>query len=163
MAGLTLAESAYASMRAVSWMGIVLGDPLYRPYQQWVDNPGAPPANNWAKYRNAVLASGDSPIDAADKLRALAQETGDSMFLEALGQAYAGERQYALAVKTLTAAAKMERSTAVRFRITLEKIEILQRAKDKRAARDVLSQALGEFRAPDQTAILDQLSLKLAP
>jgi uncharacterized protein with von Willebrand factor type A (vWA) domain len=144
-------------------MGIVLGDPLYRPYAQWIDNPAAPATNNWAKYRAAVLASGDNPIDAADKLRALAKETGDSMFLEALGQAYAGERQFDLAIETLTAAAKMERSTAIRFRIALEKIEILQRANDQPAARKVLSGALGDFRAPDQTPILDQLSLQLAP
>ncbi len=163
MTGLTLGEAAYASMRALSWMGIVLGDPLYRPYQQWIDNPGAPATNNWAKYRDAVLASGNNPIDAADKLRTLAEETGDSMFLEALGQAYAGERKFDLAIETLTAASTMERSTAIRFRIALEKIEILQRAKDKPAARDVLSEALGDFRTPDQTAILDQLSLQLAP
>ncbi len=163
MTGLTLAESAYASMRALSWMGIVLGDPLYRPYAQWIDNPNAPPTSNFAKYRTAVLASGDNPTDAAGELRALAEETGDSMFLEALGQAYAGEKKFDLAVSTLEAAAKMERSTDIRFRITLGKIEILQRANNQLAARAALGEALGDFRAPDQTAILDQLSLQLAP
>ncbi len=161
MTGLTLAESAYASMRGLSWMGIVLGDPLYRPYAQWIDNPGAPARSNWQKYRNAVLAGGDNPTDAADQLRALAQETGDSMFLEALGQAYAGERKYGPAIKALEAAARMERSTAIRFRLALERIEIHQRANDKPAAKMVLSEALGDFRTPAQTAILDKIALDL--
>ena len=30
--GLTFAESAYASLRAVSWMTTIVGDPLYRPF-----------------------------------------------------------------------------------------------------------------------------------
>jgi len=35
MAGFTLAESAYTAQRALSWMGVVVGDPLYRPYAAW--------------------------------------------------------------------------------------------------------------------------------
>lgn len=31
--GFTLAESAYMAMPALSWMGIVVGDPLYRPFK----------------------------------------------------------------------------------------------------------------------------------
>ena len=32
-AGFTLAESAYMAMPALSWMGTVVGDPLYRPFK----------------------------------------------------------------------------------------------------------------------------------
>lgn len=35
MTGLTLAESAWMSQRVVSWAGVVIGDPLYRPYSAW--------------------------------------------------------------------------------------------------------------------------------
>lgn len=35
MAGFTFAESAYTSQQALSWMGVVVGDPLYRPYAAW--------------------------------------------------------------------------------------------------------------------------------
>ncbi len=161
MAGLTLGEAGYASMRALSWMGIILGDPLYRPYAQWIDNPGGTADNNWKKYRNAVLDAGDSPTAAADELRTLARQTGDSMFLEALGQAYAAEKKIDQAIKALTEAAAMERSTAIRFRITLAQITILQQSGDKAAAKATLAQALGDFRSSTQSPILEKLALEL--
>jgi hypothetical protein len=34
--GFTLAESAYMATRVLSWMGVVVGDPLYRPYANWL-------------------------------------------------------------------------------------------------------------------------------
>ena len=34
--GFTLAESAYMATRALSWMTVVVGDPLYRPYASWL-------------------------------------------------------------------------------------------------------------------------------
>ena len=33
--GFTFAESAYMSTRAVSWMSVMVGDPLYRPFASW--------------------------------------------------------------------------------------------------------------------------------
>ena len=42
--GFTLAESAYAGNPGVSWMNVVVGDPLYRPARGWqdaaIDGPG---------------------------------------------------------------------------------------------------------------------------
>jgi len=52
--GLTLAESAYASFPALSWMAVVVGDPLYRPYGTWVQLDAARDSNkataNWRMY-----------------------------------------------------------------------------------------------------------------
>ncbi|MGC1480564.1 MAG: TIGR03790 family protein [Chthoniobacterales bacterium] len=161
MAGLTLAEAGYASMRALSWMGVILGDPLYRPYAQWIDNPGGPADNNWKKYRNAVLAAGDNAVFAAEELAKLAEQTGDSMFLEALGQAYAAEGQTNRAVTAFDQAFAMEKRTPVRFRITLAKIAILEASGDTAAARSALGQALGDFASPEQVSILDRIALRI--
>ena len=35
--GFTFAESAYMSMQTVSWMSVMVGDPLYRPYASWLE------------------------------------------------------------------------------------------------------------------------------
>src|SRR5204863_9160895 len=35
--GFTFAESAYMSMQTVSWMSVMVGDPLYRPYGTWLE------------------------------------------------------------------------------------------------------------------------------
>ncbi len=34
--GFTFAESAYMSMQGLSWMSVMVGDPLYRPYGSWL-------------------------------------------------------------------------------------------------------------------------------
>lgn len=163
MNGFTLAEAGYAAYRGISWMGIVVGDPLYRPYADWVDLT-SPTANNpWQKYRRAVLAAGGDPINAAPALEQLARESGNSMFLEALGQSQAAAEDFDDALATLDKALKLEKSTAIRFRITLEKIEILRRASRVPQARAAVSDALGRFSSEDQRSVLDKLALELNP
>jgi hypothetical protein len=34
--GFTFAESAYSSIEVLSWMSVMVGDPLYRPYASWL-------------------------------------------------------------------------------------------------------------------------------
>src|SRR5438874_4994630 len=34
--GFTFAESAYMATRVLSWMSVMVGDPLYRPYAAWL-------------------------------------------------------------------------------------------------------------------------------
>ena len=89
MSGLTLAESAYMSMRALSWMGVVIGDPLYRPYTVWNEfyDPRNRPPNPWRRFRSITLNAKGNILDAVVPLHEAAQETGDGMFLEALGAA----------------------------------------------------------------------------
>jgi hypothetical protein len=52
--GFTLAESAYASLPALSWMAVVVGDPLYRPYAAWLQIDAAHDSSkataNWRMY-----------------------------------------------------------------------------------------------------------------
>src|SRR5207253_3509638 len=52
--GFTFAESAYSSIEALSWMSVMVGDPLYRPYLAWLqlDLPPdfAKGASNWRMY-----------------------------------------------------------------------------------------------------------------
>ena len=48
--GFTFAEAAYMSLRALSWMTTVIGDPLYRPYLNLKEEPNNP----WDAYRAGV-------------------------------------------------------------------------------------------------------------
>jgi uncharacterized protein (TIGR03790 family) len=163
MNGFTLAESAYAAVRGLSWMGVVIGDPLYRPYAAWLSLAGdSHPPNIWEKYRAAVLAAGD-PVAAAPALRQLAAQSGSSMPLEALGQAQAAAGDIPGALKTLKLAAAAESKTAIRFRITLEQIEILRRVGRVEEARARITSALGEFSSSEAELVLGRLALQLGP
>lgn len=162
MEGLTLGESAYAGSMGLSWMGIVIGDPLFRPYADWHRvRLGDAPSSPFRDYRNAVLAADGNTIAAAPALRSLAESSGNSIFLEGLGQALGADGQNLLAAKTLEDAAALERDSSVRFRIVLAQITFLRRAKLESEARNRVGQALGEFRGAAQRAILDKLALEL--
>lgn len=161
MAGMTLAEAGYAAMRAISWMGIVVGDPLYRPYARWNDLDAETPVNRWSRYRDIVAPAG-GPLDATGELGELAVRTKDSMPLEALGQAQAAAGQTADALKTLRAAARLA-DPVTRFRLVLEEIEILRRAGRKDEARKRVADALGEFRNDDAQSALGRIVLALDP
>jgi len=164
MNGLTLAESAYAGMRGLSWMGVVIGDPLYRPYAVWQSiSDDAHKPNIWEKYRSAVLAAGGDPIAAAPALQQLAAQTGNSMPLEALGQAQAAAGDASTAIQTLKMAAKGEPKSAIRFRLALEQIEILRRVGRVDDARARIAQALEEFSSAEAQLVLGRIALKLGP
>ncbi len=165
MNGFTLAEAAYSGQRGLSWMGVVLGDPIYRPYAIWADasRDGGEGDSPWRQYRRAVLTAGGSVVAAADLLAELAEKTGNSMFLEALGQAQASEGDFAKALETLDAALAIEERSKIRFRITLGQIEMLRRSGDAPGARARLAEAIGKFRGGSQRATLDELALILNP
>jgi uncharacterized protein (TIGR03790 family) len=60
--GFTLAESAYMSVAGLSWMTVVVGDPLYRPYASWlqIDAPRdtSRSAQSWKAYHDFAVKNG---------------------------------------------------------------------------------------------------------
>lgn len=141
MAGFTLAESAWMSQRALSWMGVVIGDPLYRPYATWRKvsvSPAGPDV--WQQYRDIVLKASGKVLQAAGPLQQAATQTGNSMFLEALGAAQMDAKDWAGAVASFDEARKLTPVPDVRLRLELETIVSLQ-ALGKKTEAGALAQA----------------------
>jgi len=130
MSGLTLAESAYMSMRALSWMGVVIGDPLYRPYAVWNQfyDPRKRSPNPWRRFRSITLGVNGDLLAAVVPLHQAARETGDSMFLEALGAAQFDASNPSSALKTFRDALALATSPEVRRRLALEADSAARRA-----------------------------------
>lgn len=124
MAGFTLAESAWMSQRALSWMGVVVGDPLYRPYATWRSIDSSPP-NVWQSYRKIVRQSSGNVLQAADALRAEGEKTKESFFMEAVGAAQMDAENWTGALESFDAAEKLTSNPAVRIRLDLETIASL--------------------------------------
>ena len=88
--GFTLAESAYMSHRALSWMAVVVGDPLYRPYASWL-RPDArkdtsKAAASWKMYHDFAVKNSEKPQAEYRKLaRQVASRAGNCPMLEDLG------------------------------------------------------------------------------
>lgn len=163
MSGFTFAESAYCSLRGLSWMNVSLGDPLYRPYAAWraVTSPGA--KSSWQRYRDIVLVADGNVVAAAKPLEAAARETGNSMFLEALGAAQADAGDLPGALATIEKALAMDNKPLVHFRLALEKLGILQATKRTSDVRALLTAERNRSPGPSQTALLDEITNRLFP
>jgi len=98
--GLTLAESAYAAQRVLSWMTTFVGDPLYRPYNGAALLAERPAEGEWADYRQeARLWFSVERAKGDEALRAAAKKYRSGAILEALGllQLSVNDREAALA------------------------------------------------------------------
>lgn len=152
MAGFTLAESGWAATQGLSWMNVVIGDPLYRPYKVWTSFGRTPSANpsSWQLYRRIVRAADGNVIAAAAKLATAARDTKNSLFLEALAAAQVDANDPTGALASLAGALEIEKRTEVRFRIGLEQYAILRSQGNTRAASHVLSRIASE-KVPDKS------------
>ncbi|HEX4639762.1 MAG TPA: TIGR03790 family protein, partial [Chthoniobacterales bacterium] len=94
--GFTFAESAYMSIPALSWMSVMVGDPLYRPYAAWLgldDKTGKP--SDWSAYHG--FASKNSSLGANEYRAAgkqFAARTQNGPMLEDMGLLEAAAGNY---------------------------------------------------------------------
>jgi uncharacterized protein (TIGR03790 family) len=63
--GFTFAESAYMATPALSWMTVMVGDPLYRPYGSWlqvdVQSESGKNASDWRMYHEFAVKNAARP------------------------------------------------------------------------------------------------------
>ena len=144
MAGFTLAESAWMSQKALSWMGVVVGDPLYRPYVAWRTVDESVTSGVWQRYRDIVLRASGDVLQAGDALQQAAKQTGNSLFLEALGAAQMDAKHWSDAIASFDGAKNLATDPAVRIRLDLETIVSMEAlGKKPEASALALSAASG--------------------
>ena len=84
--GFTFAESAYMSIPTVSWMSVMVGDPLYRPYAAWLNIEAEKPPSAWRAYHDFATANGSRPpAEFRAAARQLAMRSRNGPMLEDLG------------------------------------------------------------------------------
>jgi hypothetical protein len=122
LAGVTLAEAGWMSQRAISWMGVVIGDPLYKPYQAWnqFSDPRGRQENPFRRFRSITRSSRSNILLAMLPIHEATMETGDSMFLEALGNAQMDADHLPPALDSFREALKMAKDPDVQARLKLE-------------------------------------------
>ena len=145
LSGSNLVESYYAAQPVLSWMSILVGDPLYRPYAALHD-PENKTSNVWTDYRRIVLSHRGDVLRAAADLGAKAQETGKSLYLEALGSAQEEAGFLPSAGASFHDASLLTKDPEVSFRLVLEQARIFEkRGKSDRGAsmlREELAQPI---------------------
>lgn len=163
MSGFTFAESAYCSMRVLSWMNVAIGDPLYRPYAAWRNLQSPKEKSIWQRYRDIVLVANGNVVAASKQLSAAAKETRNSMFLESLAAAQADANDLAASLDSVEKALAMDNPPLVRFRLILEKLGIMQATKRLDEVKFLLLTERPKAPGASQAVLLDEIQNRIFP
>ena len=143
--GFTFAESAYMSMQGLSWMSVMVGDPLYRPYGSWLQidlkRATADANSGWKMYHDfAVANSALSATDYRTKARQAASRASNGSMLEDLGLMEAKDGNHAGATTYFQQARTVYTKREDILRVVLEEAESwVKQGKPKRAVELVRS------------------------
>jgi uncharacterized protein (TIGR03790 family) len=103
--GFTFAESVFMSSRVLSWMGVALGDPLYRPYLNWtqIDSRNPPKSTaGWRAYHDFAIKN--SKLESSDyrtQARVVAARTRNAAMLEDVGLMEMRDGKFSTAIAAL--------------------------------------------------------------
>ena len=159
--GFTFAESAYMSLKVLSWMTTIIGDPLYRPFAggqsgDWrrQTDPAAAP---WVALQKQLRQGSRAGLTQTLYLARIARETPTGLNYEALGmlQSFYGEPREAL--RSLESAGPHYKNPAETFRTVVERLRIYQSLSDKSAALKLIDRTLQRAQPTDRAKLLKDI------
>ncbi len=151
--GRNLAESYYAAQPVLSWMSVLVGDPLYRPYAA-LNNRDNKISNIWTDYRRIILLHHGNVLKAAIDLGTHARETHESLYLEALGAAQMDAGFLAAAGASFQDAGALAKDPNIQFRLLLEQARVLEKRGKSEKGAALLRQGLLHFTTPPERNLL---------
>ena len=165
--GFTLAESAYMSTQALSWMSVVVGDPLYRPYASWLQldlKETAPKEkSDWKMYHDfAVENAGLSAPEYRKAGWELASKTGNAPMMEDLALLAQKDGDEAEASNHFREARAAYKGIADILRVVLEESASLVKQQKSKRAVSLLHSILRVVSGPT-AALLQQMEHDLDP
>lgn len=165
--GFTLAESAYSSMRGLSWMSVVVGDPLYRPYANWLQietKHDEQKKNDWRMYHEFAVKN--SRLEGAEyltKARTSASRMGNGAMIEDIGLIEKERENFIAGVSCLRQARSLYRKPEDILRTVLEQTDALTKAGDKKAAIALVRSVTQLVPDAPATALLRKIGQELNP
>jgi uncharacterized protein (TIGR03790 family) len=164
LAGYTLVEAAYAAIPVVSWQGVVIGDPLYRPFLH-LDLSGE--KNDIDRsYRALRAARINNPNDENKRLseiERIGKEKKNAVFLENLGLEYLTQSKKAEAVLYFHEAKLLYQTPADQLRNDLHIIEIDRNNGKKDLAIEGLRKAAITYKVIPEASCIQELMAIINP
>ena len=153
LSGCNLAESYYMAQPVLSWMSILVGDPLYRPYAA-LNSLKIPNTTIWTDYREIVLSHRGSVLKSAIDLVHRSREKKESIYLEALGAAQLNAGYLPPAEASFRDARKIETNPTIQFRLLLEQSRVLEKEGRGELGAELLRKNLSRFTNMTQQGLL---------
>lgn len=165
--GFTLAESAYMATRALSWMTVVVGDPLYRPFGAWTDLSAKTSSHTrgpWEiAHAFALKNAGMEPVGYFKLARQTASRAANAPMLEDLGLVEKEAGDYDGAVSCLRQARTIYKGRGDLLRVALEQADtLLQAGKKDEALKLVRSLQSGNSEGAS-VALLQKIVDEIVP
>jgi uncharacterized protein (TIGR03790 family) len=164
--GFTFAESAYMSTQALSWMSVMVGDPLYRPYGAWMEleekREGEESSSDWKAYHDFASKNNSRP---APEFRAAARQfaarTGNAPMLEDIGLLEAAAGKLPEATASLGQARALYTKRDDILRAVLHEASALGKENKTKPALDLLRNTLRILSDAPASALLKKLEAEL--
>ena len=164
LAGSNLADSYYAAQPVLSWMSILVGDPLYRPYACFAQADSTSASKSvWTDYRRIILSHDGDVLKSAGDLVARAKQGGQSLYLEALGAAQMDAGALPAAEASFALAYKLAKENPVQFRLLLEDARCFEKQGDAAHGASLLRWGLLHYTTASQRGILLEWIARMDP
>ena len=137
--GFTFAESAYMSIPALSWMSVMVGDPLYRPYASWLQidalRDSAKSGTDWKTYHEFAVKNVTRPVSEFRTVaRQAASRSRNCPMIEDLGLMEARDGNFSAAASYFQQARTCYAKRDDLLRVVLEEADAwIKQKKPKRA------------------------------
>jgi uncharacterized protein (TIGR03790 family) len=164
--GFTFAESAYMSVQTLSWMSVMVGDPLYRPYAAWlgIGEKGEPEkaSSDWSAYRDFAMKNRSLP---AAEFRAAAKQfaarTRNAPMLEDVGLLEAAADNYVGAAGCFDLARTTYTKRDDILRTVLHEADALAKQNKAKRALDLVRSVLRIVPDAPASALLKKMEMEL--
>jgi uncharacterized protein (TIGR03790 family) len=145
--GFTFAESAYMGTPALSWMNVMVGDPLYRPYLSWLQldasRDSAKTASEWKAYHDFAVKNYERPpAEYRTLARQVALRTRNGPMIEDLGLMEAADGNFAAATTYFQQARGAYNKRDDILRAVIEEADGWTKQKKTKRALDVIRSTL---------------------
>ncbi len=142
--GFTFAESAYSATDALSWMGVMVGDPLYRPYLNWIQIDSGPlKPSNWKSYHDyAARNFSDNAAQYRSAARQAASRARNCPMIEDLGLMEAGDGHFAAATSLFGQARTCYSTRDDILRVIMEEANVWNKLNKPKRGLDLVRTAL---------------------
>jgi hypothetical protein len=164
--GFTFAESAYMATPTLSWMSVMVGDPLYRPYLSWLQLDASRDyvraTNEWKTYHDFAVrnVSREAP-DYRTRARLIAGRAKSGAMLEDLGGMEARDQNFAAATTLFQQARATYAKRDDILRVVIEEVDALVKDNRRKRAVELLRSVLRIVSGAPSAPLLQQMQQSL--